>query len=475
MDLPGPEYTLHGKGTLMTTSSPDPARRDHSPDDHLPDDHPLRDHPLRKQLADELHARPFATVTAPTRVSHLALYTAESSDADGLRQVEALCERFGAPPPDRSTNHLMIDFGRFRLKWERHGEFSSYSIFAEGAVEGPPFADTALSRVPADWLAGLPGERLVGLHAEVLAPQQSLPDNDTLKSLFGNDNFAGAMMTGGAAAAWTDFAIQPDGFTRLLIQDRHLRPRQAGRLLQRLFEIETYRMMALLALPLARQVTPELNATRDRLVTITAEMTRIDALEDEQRQLDELTELSQNVERIAATAAYRFSAARAYYALVERRIEELREERIEGTQTIREFMERRLSPAMRTCVSTDERIDRISRRLTRASQLLRTRVDIQLESQNRDLLRAMNRRAQLQLRLQETVEGLSVAAICYYLVSLINYALKAAEAAGAPIDVPLLTGLAILPVAALVWFGVRRIRRLVTRGQSDAGVSSRGP
>lgn len=429
----------------------------------------LRDHPLRQQLTDELHARPFATVTAPARVSHLALYTADTSGGDGLQQIEALCAHFNVAAPERGTNHLMIDFGAFRLKWERHGEFSSYSIFAEAVADGLPFAQPALSQVPEDWLASLPGERLVGLHAEVMAPQESLPDSDAMKSLFGNDNIAGAIMTGGAAAAWTDFVIQQDGFTRLLIQDRHLRPRQAGRLLQRLFEIETYRMMALLALPLARQVTPDLNTTRDRLVAITAEMTQISALEDEQRQLDELTELSQNVERIAATAAYRFSAARAYYALVERRIDELREERIEGTQTIREFMERRLSPAMRTCVSTDERIDRISRRLTRASQLLRTRVDIQLESQNRDLLSAMNRRAQLQLRLQETVEGLSVAAISYYLVSLINYALKAAKAAGAAIDVALLTGLAIVPVAALVWFGARRVRHLVTRGQSDAG------
>jgi len=428
----------------------------------------LRDHPLRQRLTDELHARPFAAVTAPARASHLALCSSDGTGAEAQRHLASLCTRFDVAPPESGDNHLMADFGAFRLKWERHSEFSSYTVFTEADLEQDLFADSALAKVPQDWLASLPGERMVGLHAELLPQRQQEPDAAALAALFGTDNFAGALMSGGAAAAWTDFAIKPGGFTCLLIQDRCLRPRQAGRLLQRLFEIETYRMMALLALPLAREVTPDLDAARDRLVAITSQMSKISALEDERRQLDELTELSQEIERVAAATTYRFSAARAYYALVERRIDELREVRIEGTQTIREFMERRLSPAMRTCASTDERIDRISRRLTRAGQLLRTRVDIQLESQNRDLLSAMNRRAQLQLRLQETVEGLSVAAISYYLVGLVNYALKSLKAAGAAIDVALLTGLSILPVAALVWFGMRRVRRLVTRGQSDA-------
>ena len=138
--------------------------------------------------------------------------------------------------------------------------------------------------------------------------------------------------------------------------------------------------------------------------------------------------------------------------------------RVEGFQTISEFMDRRLAPAMRTCESVAERQERLSARLMRAANLLRTRVDVALEGQNRDLLASMNRRARLQLRLQQTVEGLSVVAISYYLLSLIGYLARAVTAAGVPLEVDLAVGLAVLPVAALVWFGVRRVRRRVTKG-----------
>ena len=48
-----------------------------------------------------------------------------------------------------------------------------------------------------------------------------------------------------------------------------------------------------------------------------------------------------------------------------------------------------------------------------------------------NLLGAMNRRQQLQLRLQATVEGLSVAAITYYIVGLVGYAAKGLKEGGA--------------------------------------------
>src|SRR3546814_8262212 len=88
-------------------------------------------------------------------------------------------------------------------------------------------------------------------------------------------------------------------------------------------------------------------------------------------------------------------------------------------------MDRRLAPAMRTCESAAGRLETLASRVGRASNLLRTRVDIELEAQNRDVLMSMNRRARLQLRLQETVEGLSVVAISYYVVGLVGYAAKA--------------------------------------------------
>jgi len=232
---------------------------------------------------------------------------------------------------------------------------------------------------------------------------------------------------------------------------------------QRLLEIETYRMMALLALPVAREAAPAITRIGDELARLTQSLTEIAGLDDERRLLDRLVALSAEAERIAAATQYRFGAGRAYYALVRRRIEELREERIEGLQTIAEFMDRRLAPAMRTCESVGERLEAISTRLGRVSALLRARVEVALEAQNRDLLASMDRRARLQLRLQQTVEGLSVAAITYYVVGLVAYAAKAARGLGLRLDPELAAGAAVLPVAALVWWAIKRIRRGLRR------------
>ncbi len=425
----------------------------------------LRDHPLRRALIDELHARPFAQVTAPQRASHLALLTGEDP-AEDRAQVAVLCTAHGVPPPGSEDTYLMADLGPFRLRWERHTEFSSYTFFQDPGDPGrgdPDWGAPVLDSVPRDWLAALPGQLLVGVHLELEARDAPQRGEEALTRLFGTDNTAGSVVSGGAAAVWMDFAVRADGFGRILLQDRGLRPRQAGRLVQRLFEIETYRMLALLALPLARRHGPELSRSGERLTEMTARLAAIEGLDDERRLLGELTRMSAEIEDMAATASYRFAAARAYDALVRRRVAELREKRFEGMQTIGEFLERRLAPAMATCEAVAARLEARSDRVSRASQLLRTRIDIALEAQNGELLRSMDRRARLQLRLQQTVEGLSVAAISYYLVGLVGYAAKAIKATGVALDADLVTGLSIPVVVGLVGFGVWRLRRLVAR------------
>jgi uncharacterized membrane-anchored protein len=147
----------------------------------------------------------------------------------------------------------------------------------------------------------------------------------------------------------------------------------------------------------------------------------------------------------------------------------LREEQVDGYQTIGEFLDRRLGPAMRTCASVSERLADLSRRATRAANLLRTRVDFALERQNQNLLHSMDRRAKLQLRLQQTVEGLSVAAITYYVVGLVNYAAKALKDAGLPVNPTLATGVSIPIIVALLWFGLQRARKVIHRTEGADG------
>lgn len=417
------------------------------------------DHPLRAPLTNEVHARPFAALRTPERISHIAMLTGEGGSETDRAHLERLCRAFGAQPPPAGASHSIHDLGAFRLKWERHTEFCSWTVFEQGPF-ATPFAEPAVRLLPADWLAALPGSRLVAIHVAVeRAAPGATGAADALAGLFTADYLAGSRVAGGAAEAWTDFRIHDDGFGRILVRDHALGSRQAGRLVQRLLEIETYRMMALLALPVARETAPAISAVDRELVSITDAMREMAGPGDERRLLGRLVGLAADIERITAASSYRFGAARAYYDLVDRRIDELREQRIETVQTIREFMDRRLTPAVRTCLATAARLEATAERLARATSLLRTRVDLVVEEQNQALLASMERRARLQLRLQETVEGLSVVAISYYGVGLLGYAFKGLERAGLPVHPDVAVAAAIPAVVALVWLLVRRIRR----------------
>jgi uncharacterized membrane-anchored protein len=413
-------------------------------------------HQQRQRLNDEVHARPYQAIASPSRASYLALF------ADSYREREhellaQLCEHYQQPLPPKDTIHWVVNLGAFRLKWERHSEFTSYMFIQQGNIEGHPFAHSVLEQVPTEWLQQLPGQVMVAAHLVCL---NYSVDIQQVSAWFDDHYLIGADIGDGTASAFTDFHLHGDGCSRFLVIDRGLTSRQSGRMMQRLFEIEIYRMMALLALPIARQLSPTLNKSDEQLRQLTqavAEKTQGDEL-----LLEQLTQLAARIEDSLSKSTYRFTASRAYYALVNRRIEELRETRIQGMQTFREFVDRRLAPAMDTCESAAHRQELLSKRVNRTSQLLGTRVDIQRQRDNQALLASMDKRAQLQLRLQETVEGLSVVAITYYSVSLIGYIAKSLKTLGWAIDPNLAVGVAIPVVALLAALGVRHIRAAVT-------------
>ncbi len=416
-------------------------------------------YPQRVELNDEAHARPAEQLTAPVRISYLALLS-DSSNRDTERaHIATLAEDFGVTPPAANAIHYSADFGRFRLKWERHSEFARYKFIMSGAGEDP-FSDPPVQKLPARWLAALAGKIIVATHAAIL-PKTEAPDYDDISArYFASNPLVGAGIAGGAAIALTDFRIRPDGFSRLLVLDDSLRPRQAGRALQRLLEIDTYRLMAQLTLPIARQLLPRLAAAEDELAEITSALTHVTEA-DEPDLLDRLTRLAAQIESFESQNQYRFGAARAYYQIVQRRIDELREVRIPAIQTFKEFTELRLAPAMNTCTVTELRLESLSSHVARATQLLSTRVDLTREHQTIAVLESMNRRADLQLRLQQTVEGLSVAAVTYYIVGLIGYGARGLRAAGLGVSPDLAMGASIPVVIFVVWLGIRRIHHMV--------------
>ncbi|MFT4608788.1 MAG: putative membrane-anchored protein [Urechidicola sp.] len=416
----------------------------------------LKNHPQRISLNNEVHARPYQIMSAPLRVTHVALLSDNrNKDLDAIR---VLCERYGVNSPNQDANFYIGDFPLFKLRWERHTEFSTYTI-SESCSNSTPFTETVLSKLPAEWLAGLPGEVITMLNLELLDIQADHRNFEALSGLFSSNTVAGSEVSDGAARVWSDFHIHADGFNRILIENYHLRHRQAGRLVQRILEIETYRMFALLGLPLARQYSIDLTDCDSRLEAVTQQLALHREGENEQQLLDELSRIAANVEHIAATGGYRFSATNAYYGLVKRRISELREKRIEGAQSFNEFMERSLAPAVRTCESVSDRVQALSNRIARVSALLRTRININLEAQNRDLLRSMDRRAAMQLRLQEMVEGLSVVVLSYYSVGLLGYALKGLKQFGVNLNIDLVIGISVPVIVITVLLGLRMTRR----------------
>jgi uncharacterized membrane-anchored protein len=432
------------------------------------------EHPSRRTLADELHARPPTPVRSPAVVSCLALLDAPAGEI-----LAALRATLGeAPAGDGGdVSHLIFERPDLRVKWERHGEFASLTLVA-------PLADAPLAALDAfpsafgavgpGALTRLPG-RLIAAADILLLPQAgNAPDEELLGRWFDRNALAGARILDGQAWLATDFVVHSEadggGRSRWLLLDAGMSPPQTARLVQRVIEIEVYRMMALLAFPLARAAFPQLNAIEHRLAEITSataalhgQSDAVAAQREERRLLDELTRLAAEVESSVAATAFRFSAAEAYWNIVSARVRELRELRIGDRRTIAGFLSRRLAPAMNSCAAAARRQEELSARIERASALLRTRVDVAREEQNQRLLAAMERRGKISLRMQQTVEGLSVAAITYYTAGLIGYLAKPLKLLWPALNPDWIVAAAIPLLAFGVWRAVHRLRRELMR------------
>ena len=422
------------------------------------------DDALREALHNEVHARPPARIRLPALVVYVAVLNEGVTREAECRHLSLLPGQSGLRVQDLQTHFLRLRQPGYTLKWERHSEFTRYSIVQAlpeaaslGATE--PEILSALIADPA-WLRGIPGRTVVAIELALLVGpvDEAQATLAAARRWFGERSVVASRLSGGQAYAMTDFRLLANGFERILVvAPADTSPTRAGRISQRLLELETYRLMALRGLLPAKALASLLQGAEATLVDITARLE--DAQASDQALLDTLTALAARIERATAEHGYRFAATQAYDAIVRQRIAELREEALAGTQTIGEFMQRRLSPAIATVAATAQRLASLSQRIERAGALLRTRVDIAREAQNQQLLAKLTRGQELQLRLQGTVEGLSIAAISYYVVSLLLYAGKAAKAVGLPLNPELAAGAMIPLVLWAVWRAMRRIHK----------------
>lgn len=416
-------------------------------------------HPQRRVLNDEVHARPNLPVQSPARI--ISFTVLHHGDISGQRDALArLLQSWQCRTAPADCNHHVACSGPTTLRWALHTEFVRYTVLrSERALA---FDDSLWRQLPDGWLSGLPGELLVAMQLLVLNDEgEAAPALAHRHQWFQEEDWVGAELALGKAIAITDLRLYPEpgvigGVSRMVLINRSMSQGQTGRMVQRLFEIESYRMLALLALPIAKHQMSEIDSIRKQLNRITDGL--LDGGDDREL-LQQLSRLSAQAEALIGDSQYRFSAARAYHALVVRRIDELREVRLEGVQPFSEFLHRRLIPALETCDTVSQRQERLNARLQRATSLLRTRVEVTREEQNQQLLSSMNKRAELQLRLQQTVEGLSVAVLTYYITGLFGYVLKGISATGRYLPVELITGAAVPVIFLIVLWASRRLQR----------------
>ena len=420
----------------------------------------------RLLLHNEIHIRPSATFGLPALVVYVAVLNSDVSPAEEFEHLKRLPQTQALEFDTMKGNFLQLQCSGFKVIWERHTEFTRYTIVqslpthAQWGSELPELGEYVATG--SEWLKGIPGKTITAIHLGLL--NEGADDPDAFykgKQWLGDGTLIGSKMGRTAdnvshSQLMTNLKVGANGFERILVLTAsETSENRAGRIAQRLLELETYRVMSLLSLPVAKQLAVKLRDTEMKLVEIT---NRLEQQQDSDEVLmNDLATLAAQVESITAEHSYRFSATLAYDAIVRERISEMREQPLSGMQTVGEFMQRRLAPAIATVKATSERLSALAERIGRASALLRTRVEIAAEAHNRQLLEKLTRGQELQLRLQATVEGLSIAAITYYVVSLALFIGKALKAYGLNINPELLAGFCTPVVLFMSWRTIQHI------------------
>lgn len=412
----------------------------------------------RQSLSQELHNRPSVQMATCSTVSHIAVRINQDQRGKEFQQLCTLCARYNAPPPESDACCFYQHFTGFEIRWERHLEFSSYTFIRKGVSEAL-FDSFAIEFVPQQWFDELVGELVSAVNLVLRAEP---PSDGLLRQAFENYQVFGSTVASGRANVFTSFRVHSDGFSRVYIETSQLNNYQAGRLVQRLLEIETYQMMALLSLPIAKALSADVAQIEQRLVGINQSMASTKDADDGEM-LSALSHLANQTEQILADISYRFSATDAYYELVCSRITQLKEQELNHKERLSEFVTRRLGPGVKTCQALTRRLDALTCRIERASGLLRTRVDLSIEQQNQKLLAAINRRGEVQLRLQQIVEGVSIVAIVYYSMSLLDYVLNALASVDLALDKTLVKGISVPVLLLSTWLAMRLLLRTIKK------------
>jgi uncharacterized membrane-anchored protein len=407
-----------------------------------------QEHQYRRLIDAETHARPVLGMTPPVRIRRLAFMS-----ADGGADLRALHEKMGivaGVKPEGPAWARQLDFERDgrRVSWELHNEFATITW------SGPPD----------DWDARPAGIGLE-LHEKLLlvfATRIDVMGTDTIaeKALQGFNPLSlcySQIFEGGAEAA-TDFHLDEDGFTRFEVAAARSGELRIGVIIRRLLEIETYRTMALIGLPLAREMGAQVSGYERQLAAIMQKAGTDDAVEAHHAALEALHKLSGEISRTVEQTSFRFAATQAYGEVLAERLTRLRERAIGEFTTIERFVNNRAQPALATCKATEKRLVALTEKVQRAIELLDARITLSIQTQNRAVLDGISQTGRSQYRLQLTVEGLSIIAISYYALGILGYVFEGLHEV-LPFTKGEMAAVAAPIVILAVFFAIRRIRR----------------
>ena len=432
------------------------------------------EHPLRRMLNDELHARKFNNFPGTGRFIRFVYFT-QGDDHILLRDINALLVSLSLREMSEDEKFIRLEAESFAVRVERHTEFMSLSlidmdkapktglsqdIYEEASHPHLPFAQIKKLRHPifhAMWL-------------EITQASKTSPTAQMMEQALQGRSVAGANISSQGAELYASFDIDEGGYSRLALLNKTIADYRMGRVIQRIIELETYRLMALLSLPKVKlhstaldEIEAELRGATTSLAHAHHQLDSQAQFQDAETLLMQLTKLSSQSEQIYSQTSYRFAASRAYQDIIDARILSLNASRLDGFQSIAGFLAKRMMPAMQSMNAFSRRLDHLSGRISSVAQLQRSQTELSLQKQNRDLLTSMNERTFAQLRLQQTVEGLSLAAITYYGVGLVGYI-----AASLPVGVPptMIKAFSVPIIALAAYLVIRRARHALD-GEKD--------
>jgi len=464
----------------------------------------LTSHEMRGKVSRLYHERMFEKITLPTVATTITTTQKLPVDSNGIlcpmgsvdqnnthshyeadyAHVRKICDFFHVHPPAHGMRFHSVDLGGVcHMRWERHTEMQTYTFFKpvdSAETFSSPFApqNVPVNSLPSDWLATLPGAVITALHIAVVGDSKAesatalCPDEfrEAKRLLNHNGHVVGAAVHRGTFRAYTDFKEHGDSYGRIVLYPMpNLAHRMAGgKVIQRLIEVDKYRKMALVALPLAQQLAPEVERLNGELQSVMTAVQTLDAdMDNDERRdnLHRLCRLSGLSLKHQTMSEYRFSASTSYSELVDDRLDDLNVEKIEGIPNIRTFVQSTTHPAIRTCKSVAARLKSFSQSSQLTAELMQTSLTVRQQAHSAEQLVEIKSNAKTQLLLQESVEGLSVVAITYYSCGVLGYVLKSAAAIGAlaPLGVApeVLLGGAVPVVGFAVWRGLHDMKTKV--------------